>query len=359
MKRQLQFLGFLSKTLTKLHSKDKFIAVSGSLGKTTTVRCAKLILSQKFKTLSTNPNEDFMLSVSSTLLKVNPTHKKVILEMGIKGEGDMDFYLSQVKPKVGVFTKITQFSKENSKLLDSLSGEVAILNWDDVYSKKMVEEFEGQIIYYGTDPQNCTVWAGNLRIENFRTTFELNLGVERVKVEFPLLGLHQVYPALAAATLGVVYDIPLTKIKRALESVQPEEHKLQLLLGPNGSFILDDTFSAQEVEGAIETLVQLPARRRILVLGDLGSEYTEKVISSLAQKIYKEKLDFVFLGINVNLIAEELKNLGFWEERLESNLQNSKIVGKLLKTLGKGDICLIKGSKLVRLDEVVKRISKK
>ena len=171
--------------------------------------------------------------------------------------------------------------------------------------------------------------------------------------------MHQVYPALAAAALGVVYDIPLTKIKRALESIQPEEHKLQLLLGPNGSFILDDTFSAQEVEGAIETLVQLPARRRILVLGDLGSEYTEKVISNLAQKIYKEKLDFVFLGINVNLIAEELKNLGFWEERLESNLQNSKIVGKLLKTLGKGDICLIKGSKLVRLDEVVKRISKK
>ena len=68
----------------------------------------------------------------------------------------------------------------------------------------------------------------------------------------------------------------------------------------------------------------------------------------------------VFLGQGeANIIAEELLNLGFLEERMEANLQNSQLVNKLLKTLGKGDICLIKGSRAVRLDEVVKRIAKK
>ena len=67
----------------------------------------------------------------------------------------------------------------------------------------------------------------------------------------------------------------------------------------------------------------------------------------------------VFLGQgDAQIIADELKNLGFWEEKLQSNLQNSQLVNRLLKTLGKGDVCLIKGSRSVRLDEVVKRITK-
>src|SRR3989338_8138933 len=91
---------------------------------------------------------------------------------------------------------------------------------------------------------------------------------------------------------------------------------------------------------------------------ELG-EFSEKLHREVGQKIYKEKIDIVFLGQGeAEIIAGELKDLGFWEERVESNLQNSQLVSKLLKTLGKGDVCLIKGSRAVRLDEVVKRITK-
>ena len=64
-------------------------------------------------------------------------------------------------------------------------------------------------------------------------------------------------------------------------------------------------------------------------------------------------------GGDANYIEDELKSLGYWEERVESNLSNSQIVAHLLKTLEKGDVCLIKGSRAVRLDEVVKRVVKK
>jgi len=106
----------------------------------------------------------------------------------------------------------------------------------------------------------------------------------------------------------------------------------------------------------------VPARRRVLVLGEMRElgQYSEKLHRQIAQRIYKEKLDLIFLGQgDAQIIADELRSLGFWEERMESNLQNSELVTKLLKTLGKGDVCLIKGSKAVRLDEVVKRIAKK
>ncbi|MCL4366245.1 Mur ligase family protein, partial [Patescibacteria group bacterium] len=260
---------------------------------------------------------------------------------------------------------IDEILKEKGKLVMSLGKDgVAILNYDDPNCRKLAEECSGTVVYYGMDPKNCTVWAGNPKIENFATTFELNFGVERVKVNFQLLGLHQVYSALAGALLGVVNGIPLTRIKLALEQIKSSEHRLQAVQGPNGSILLDDTYNSSPtaLEAAIDTLLAIPARRRIVVLGEmreLGS-YSEKLHRLVAQKIYKEKLDFVFLGQgDTEFIADELRSLGYWEDRLESNLRSSDLVSRLLRMLGKGDVCLIKGSRAVRLDEVVKRVAKK
>lgn len=367
---------YLAKQYAKLYPAKNFIGITGSVGKTTCVAACRAVLAQKYKTLATKSNLDPILNIPSTLLKLNPSYQKIILEIGIEYKGEMDFYLSLVKPKTAIVTKIAyahneylgdlnEILQEKGKLVESLDSDgVAILNYDDQNCRKLASLCKGNVVYFGTDPNNCTVWAGNPKIEDFVTTFELNLGVERVKVNFKLLGFHQVYPALAAAALGVVCDIPLTRIKMALESIEPSEHRLQVVQGPNGSVLLDDTYnsSPSAAEGAIDTLLAIPARRRVVVLGEMRElgTFSENLHRQIAQRIYKEKLDLVFLGQgDASIIADELKSLGFWEERVESNLQNSQLVSKLLKTLGKGDICLIKGSRAVRLDEVVKRIARK
>ena len=367
---------YLAKQYARLYPKGMFIGVTGSVGKTSVVTAAFAVLSQKYKTLATKPNLDPVLNIPATLLKLNPSIKKVILEMGVEYKGEMDFYLSLLKPETVIFTKISyahseylgginEILQEKGKLIESLRDSgTAILNFDDPNSKKLAGKCSGSVVYYGSDPQNCIVWAGNIKIEDFKTSFELNLGVERVKINYQLLGSHQIYSALAAAALGVVCNIPLTKIKLALESIEPSQHRLQVVQGPNGSIILDDTYNSSPaaLDGAIDTLLQVPARRRILVLGEMRElgKYSGELHRRVAQRIYKEKLDFVFLGQgDTEIVADELKSLGFWEERVEENLQNSKLVGRLLKFLGKGDVCLIKGSRAVRLDEVVKRISKK
>lgn len=367
---------YLARQYTKLYSKDLFIGVTGSLGRSTCIKAAEVILSQKFKTISTQSHFESILNIPQTLLKITPKVKKVILEMGAEHKGEIDFYLSLVRPKFIIFTKIAyencenlggldEIVEEQAKLIRQLDSEgLAILNFDDPSCKKIAKDCKGEVIYFGTDPQNCTVWAGNIRLENFKTTFELNLGVERVQVNLPLLGTYQLYCALAAATLGVVNNIPLTKIKIALETLQPLEHQMQVVVGPNSSIILDDTYSSSpsEVESAIDTLLQMSARRRIVVLGEMRAlgKYSDFLHRSIAQKLFKEKIDLVFLGQGkAQIIASELKSLGFWEERVEANLQNSQIVSKLLKNLSKGDVVLIKGAREIRLDEVVKRIAKK
>lgn len=345
------FRNYFARQYARLYPADMFIGVTGSEGKSACIAACRAVLAQKYKTISTEGDLDPALSIPKTLLKINPTTQKVVLQM--------DLYPSHVKPKTAIFTKAAD------ELIESLSKDAAaILNWDDPAVRKLAEKCQGKVFFFGTDPQNCTVWAGNIKVENFGTSFELNLGVERVKVNFKLLGLHQVYAALAASLLGVVSLIPLTRIKMGLEALEQEEHRMQVIPGPNNSIILDDTYNSSPaaLEGAIDTLMQVPARRRIIVLGqmlELG-EYSEKLHRDIARKIYKEKIDFVFLGQGeIRHTEDELKSLGFWEERMEADLQNSQLVSKLLKTLGKGDVCLIKGSRAVRLDEVVKRIAKK
>lgn len=366
----------LARQYVRLYPRQNFIAVTGSLGKTTCVQAAVAILSQKFKTLSTKPYLDPVLNIPETLLRVNPAVSKVILEMGIEYKGEMDFYLSLVKPKTVLVTKIAfahseslgdldEIVEEKGKLIEQLDNSgIAVLNFDDPYSRKLAKKCKGEVIFFGTNPENCTIWAGNIKIENFKTTFELNLGVERVKVNLQLLGSHLIFPVLAAAALGIINNVPLTKIKLGLESIWPTEHKMQALAGPNDSIILDDTYNSSPaaLDSAIDTLLQISARRRILVLGEMRSlgKYSEMLHRQIAQKIFKEKIDLIFLGQgDAQIIASELKDLGFWEERIGSNLLNSQIVTRLLKNLGKGDVVLIKGSRAIRLDEVVKRIAKK
>lgn len=366
---------YLAKQYAKLYPKDTFIGVAGSVGKTTTVEACNKVLSLKYKTITTQPNLDPIVNIPNTILRLNPSIKRAVLEMGVEYKGEMDFYLSLFKPKTVIITRIywanseflgslEQILSEQGRLVEKLPDSgVAILNFDDVSLRKLAEKVIGKVIFFGKDPKNCLVWAGNIRVENFKTTFELNLGVERVKINYKLLGEHQIYAALAAAVLGVLEGIPLTKIKIALESQTPKPHHLQALEGPYGAIILDDSLNSSpaSVEAAIDTLMQVPARRRVAVLGqmpNLGS-FSEDLHRQIAQKIYKEKLDFVLLGQGeTQIIADELMSLGFWEERIEANLQNSQLVSWLLKTLGTGDVCLIKGSKASRLDEVVKRITK-
>lgn len=365
----------LARQYAKLFSPSTFIGVTGSVGKTTTVVAAKEVLSQKYKTISTKPNLDPILNIPSTLLKLNPSVQKAILEMGVEYRGEMNFYISLVRPKTVIVTRIfyahseylggiDEILEEKGKLIEQLPDDgVAILNWDDLNCRKLAQKTKSEVVYFGKDQKNCSVWASNIRIENSGTTFELNYGVERVEVKYKLLGEHQICSALAAASLGIVEGVPLIKIKRALENIPTVEHRMQLLTGPNGSIILDDTYNASPVavEAAIDTLLKIPARRRIIVLGEMRElgPYSENLHREIARKIYKEKLDLVFLGTgDAQIVADELLKLGLIEERVEANLQNPQIVSKLLKVLMKGDVCLIKGSRAIRLDEVVKRISK-
>lgn len=366
---------FLAGKWANLYPRSTFIGITGSVGKTSTKEACLCVLSQKYCTIASRENIDPIFNIPETILKTRPKIKKVILEMGIEHPGEMDFYLSMVKPAVGIVTRVffshSQFLgnvegvlSEKGILIRQLPREgFAILNWDDIHTRKLAKETEAQVIFYGFDEKNCDVWASNIRMENGQTRFELNYGVERVDVTYQLLGSHMVYSALAASALGISCRMTLTSIKKGLEEVEASPHRLQLLDGLNGYNVLDDTYNSSPVavEEALNVLNGLPARRRIVVLGEMRELgiYSESLHRDVARKLYKDRVDLVVLGGGeAHFIADELIKLGFPSEKMEANLSNSQIVSQILKAAGKGDMVLIKGSRAVRLEEVVKRITR-
>lgn len=366
---------FLAKQVAKMYPQSTFIGITGSVGKTSTAKACLAVLSQKFSTISTSENLDPILNIPITLLNLRPKIKKVILEMGVEYPGEMDFYLSLVVPSTGIVTMVSfahsqflggieQISEEKSKLIKSLPSDgLAILNYDDPNTRKMATLTQAKVLFYGTDKQKCDVWAGNIRIENFQTKFELNYGVERVEVELKLLGKHQVYPALAAAALGISCDLSLITIKKGLESVVGAQHRLEVCEGVNGAIVLDDTYNSSPaaLEESLNVLQQLPARKRVAVLGEMRElgEFSENLHRIAAQKIYKDRLDQVFFGGgDAKYMADELIRLGYPEDRIHYNLTNSQLVSRILSSCSRGDVVLIKASRAVRLDEVVRRVTK-
>lgn len=366
---------FLAKHFAGLYPRSTYIGITGSVGKTSTTASCLAVLSEKYKTIATDDNLDSIFNIPITLLKVRLNIKKVILEMGVEYPGEMEFYLSLVKPATAIITRISYTHseflgdaegvlKEKAPLVSQLPKDgFAILNFDDLLSRKLAKETKAQIIFYGTDCKECHVWASNIRLEDELTKFELNYGVERVEISFKLLGRHMVYPALAAAALGISCDLSLINIKKGLEKVEPVAHRLQILEGINGFSVLDDTHNSSPaaVEESLNVLNELPARRRIAVLGEMKELgiYSENLHRAIAQKIFKDKIDLLLLGLgDTQYIYDELIKLGFPEEKIEGNLSNTQIVSKIIRFTGKGDLVLVKGSHAVKLNEVVARITK-
>lgn len=366
---------YLAKKWAHLYPQSKFIGITGSVGKTSTKEACLKVLSQKYKTIASRENIDPIFNIPETLFKIRPKTQKVILEMGIEHPGEMEFYLSMVSPATGIITRIffshsqylgglDEIVAEKSILIKQLPKDgFAILNWDDIHCRKLAKETKAQVIFYGTNPKNCDVWASNIKLKNNLTYFELNYGVERVEVLYKMLGRHMVYSALAAAALGVSCNMTLISIKKGLEEVNATPHRLQLLDGLNGCTILDDTYNSSPaaMEEALNVLNELPARRRIVALGEMRElgVYSEQLHRDIARKIYKDKVDIVLLGGgDTYFIADELLKLGFTPEKIEANLSNQQIVSRILKVAVLGDLVLVKGSRAVKLDEVVKRISK-
>ncbi|MCJ7814112.1 MAG: UDP-N-acetylmuramoyl-tripeptide--D-alanyl-D-alanine ligase, partial [Candidatus Atribacteria bacterium] len=371
-------------TLTALQDwsryyKSKFktfnICITGSNGKTTTKEIIAHILSHELPLLKTSGNYNNEIGIPLTLLQLNKSHKLLIAEMGMRGLGEIKTLTNFISPDLVVLTNIGEAhigllgSKDNifrakSELLQSLDKDgIAILNRDDLYFLKTLEIVKNKKVYTFGIENKSDIMAYNIKLTSDKgMRFTLVVQNDKSKeISFPLLGRHNIYNALAATAAVFALGKELELIERGLSSFKPLDLHMQLSNFCNGIKILNDSYNASplSVKSALETLSEIAQNnRKIAVLGDMLElgEKTGFYHQEIGKKIVKLSIDILItVGQGGKIIAQSSKEEGMIEERVFSFKKNEKIniARKLLNLTKPGDFILLKGSREMKMEEIL------
>ncbi|MEL6772552.1 MAG: UDP-N-acetylmuramoyl-tripeptide--D-alanyl-D-alanine ligase, partial [Bacteroidota bacterium] len=234
------------------------VAITGSVGKTTTRAALEAVLAEAFPVVASEGNRNTPLGLALLILNRTITPDTVmVLEMGARLKGDLKELCAYFPPTVSVITNvrgvhvetfgsIEGVQREKSELVRALDRDgTAILNGDDPRVRQMAAVNNGRSVYYGTGEDN-------------------DLRPALISADLPLLGDHAVLTALAAYGAGQALGMTDAQINAGLAKIKPEKGRLNRLRGINGSTLIDDTYNASPdpVRAALRVLRDHEARRR-------------------------------------------------------------------------------------------------
>ena len=359
--------------------KNKFktfnICITGSNGKTTTKEIIAHILSQKFPLLKTSGNYNNEIGIPLTLLQLNDLHKILVVEMGMRGLGEIETLTNFVSPNLAVITNIGEAhigllgSKNNifrakTELLRSLDKDgIAVLNRDDPYFSKMLEIVKGKkIITFGLENKS-DIMACNIRMIGDRgMKFTLKIkDIENREIFFPLLGRYNIYNALAASAVAFALEVESNIIERGLVDFKPLDMHMCVNNFYNGIKILNDSYNASplSVKKALETLVEVAQNhRKIAILGDMLElgEKTDFYHRETGKKVSKLSIDvLITLGKGGRIIAQSFLENGAKKDQVFSFEKNEKkhLIKKLRDLVRPRDFILLKGSREMQMEEIL------
>src|SRR5271167_1459801 len=204
----------LAMAVRKLWGKP-LIAVTGSMGKTTTKEAIAHVLGARFRVLKSEGNFNNHFGLPLMLLKLEPAHDIAVIEMGMSHAGEIRALAKIAQPEIGVvtnvapvhlefFDSIAGIARAKYELVESLpAGSVAVLNADDEYVSQFGRDFKGKVVMYGTRA------TADVRAENVRnrgadgSEFDVVIDGVREPARLPLVGEHNVLNALAAVAVGL------------------------------------------------------------------------------------------------------------------------------------------------------------
>lgn len=351
------------------HSKTTIIGVTGSYGKTNVTAAIATVLAEKFKVLQTDLNLDTRFNIPITVLKLG-NHEKLILEYGIDRPGEMDYHLFIAKPKIAVITGITPVHADNAHLgsLENIIKEKGrlvsvvsangwvVINWEDQLARQIAEFTKAKVIFYGRNRHRCDIWASHIKVNFNGTAFKLHSQSQSHNVKLPLIGKHHVFTAMAATAIGWISGLKWKEIYSGLSKIKPLQGRGNIEVGPKETVILNDSRRSNPASAiaGLQTLVDLPSKRKIAVLGEMGElgKYEEEGHRSVGQKAAETKPDYlVCVGPVTKYIAEEAR-AGMKKDQVVLVKDVFEAAGALSEILRKGDLWYLKGSLLKHLERI-------
>lgn len=348
------------------------VAITGSNGKTSTRQMTSSILSRRFDLLSTTGNLNNEIGLPLTLLKLRPTHKLAVVELGMNHPGEIARLAGICRPDIGIITNIGPAHLEgvnsiegvmNAKgeLLEGITpGGTAILNADDERVMRLAQKAAGNVILFGHS-ENALIRALSVESKGTSTSFMLRLPKESITVNLPVPGKFMVSNALAAASAGYLFGMNACDIKAGLENFSPVKGRMSIFTMQNGITIIDDSYNANpgSMEAAIKTLTGLMGNKRgILVAGDmleLGT-HSEDMHCKIGALIAESGIARLYAtGEFSGKIAEGAVEKGMDHSAIFTG-SHEDIIDDLKSRLKSEDWVLVKGSRGMRMEKIVLKL---
>ena len=354
----------------------KVIGITGSIGKTTTKEFTFGLLSRKYKVLKSEGNFNNHLGVPLSLLKLTDKHEVAVLEMAMSAPGEIRALTHIAPPDIAVLTNIKpvhlQFFKSLNEIAlakkEILEGTkkdgTAVLNRDDSLILKIAKDWKGKKLYFGLS-EGCDIRAHNIQKMGWDgMSFDLVYGKAKAKVHVPFLYESHLYNLLASAATGYALSVPIEDILVQLKSLRLFSMRGILFHLKNNIKLIDDSYNSNPaaLESALKGLKSLPAKRKIAVLGDmleLGKKEVEYHFQAGKQAAQSGWDILIAVGPLSRRMAEGALSAGMREDQMftfKDSEQAAKEIGPLLK---EGDLVLVKGSRGIHTDKIVKELRQK
>lgn len=342
------------------------IGITGSVGKTGTKDLTAAVAAQRFSTVASERNLNNELGLPLTLCRIRTETEVVVCEMGARGPGQIAELCDLARPQVGIVTNVgvshfelfgsqEAIADTKSELVAGLDESgTAILNADDPLVAAMADKTVANVITFGIESP-ATITAEAIRYDRLgRPTFRISTADEGAWVTLTQSGPHQVSNALAAAAAGRALGMELVDVAAGLERARSSPWRMEVV-DASGVIFVNDTYNASpsSMTSALHAAAEMAGSsgRLIAVLGymaELGEIEAQehRRVGALAASLSSR---LVVVGERAWPMAEGAIDAGMTDvvrvEGREEVLQHLD--------LQPGDVLLVKGSRVARLETVV------
>ena len=347
------------------------VALTGSVGKTTTKEMIWCVLNAKYNAHKTYKNWNNEIGLPKVLLRLEPEHTALVLELGMNHKGEISRLSKTALPDIGVITNVGVSHIENLgsregilaaklELLDGMKpGSPVILNKDnDLLST--VELPDHRIVWFAVRDESADVRATDIRYLDDATEFTVVTPAGSCPVTLPTTGEHNVYDALAAIAAGLQLDISLEDAAAALHAYRPAGMR-ENVVEKGGVTVIEDCYNASpdSMKAMAETLMLkgAPGRRKIAVIGDMLElgDYSEEAHALAGQYMAEAGIDLLITyGPMSRYAAESAREHGLL--RVFDFQDKADLTKKLTGMLKPGDVVAVKGSRGMQMEEIIQEI---
>ena len=353
----------------------KTVAVTGSVGKTTTKEFLSAVLDRKFNLYKTEGNFNSTIGMPMSMIELSQRNDAAVFEMGMSGLGEIEFMSEAAQPDIAVITNIGSShlemlgSRENicrakMEITAGLKdGGTLFLNGDEPLLQGHESE-RYNVRYFGMKNEECDYFASNIRNTETGLVFDMRTPAGEYKdIEINLAGSHNVYNAMVAFSVGLRMDMSEEAIREGLLSYRAAKMR-QNIYNVGGITVIEDCYNAspESMNAAINVLgdtAKVKGGRMIALLGDmreLGTT-TATLHAGVGSYLAQKKADYLFTYGELssqNLADGAIKN-GMDENHIfRSPVTDAEAVGqKLLSVLKEGDVLLVKASRGLAAENVL------